>query len=72
MKNGLSNRQLKVFEIYLEKAKFDHFKWSKISKLSLSTMVANIQPSSEQISSYPSGATDPQLMILWPDKKSLK
>ena len=68
----MKNRQLKVFEIYLEKAKFDHFKWSKISKFSLSTMVANIQPSSKQMSSYPSGATDPQLMILWSDEKSLK
>ena len=29
-------------------AKFDHFKYSKISKFSLSTMVANSKPSSEK------------------------
>ena len=37
-----------------------------------STMVANIQPSFKKVSSYPSEATGPKLMILWPYKKSLK
>ena len=36
------------------------------------TMVAKITPSSKKLSSYVSGATGPELMILWPYKKSLK
>ena len=35
-------------------------------------MVANIQPSSEKISSYPFGAAGLKPMILWPYKKALK
>ena len=59
-------------EIYWKKAKFDHFNWSEIPKFSLSIMVVNIQVSSKNISSYPSGTTGPKLMILLPYKKSLK
>ena len=32
-------------------------------------MVTNIQPSLTNIFSYPSGATGPKLIILWPYKK---
>ena len=35
-------------------------------------MVANIPFCSKKIFSYPSGATGPKLMILWPYKESLK
>ena len=59
-------------EIYWKKARFDHFNWSEIPKFSLSIMVVNIQVSSKNISSYPSGTTGPKLMILLPYKKSLK
>ena len=38
--------------------------WAKITRFSLSTMVANIQPSSKKVSSYPFGAADSKLMIL--------
>ena len=38
-----------VCEIYLQKTKFDHFNWSKITKFSLSTMVLNTKPSSKKI-----------------------
>ena len=41
-------------------------------KSSLPIMVANIQPTSEKISSYSSGATVSKVMILWPYQKSLK
>ena len=41
----------------------------KSQKFPLSTMVTNIQPSLKNIFSYPSGATGPKLIILWPCKQ---
>ena len=47
-------------------AKSDHFKYSKTSKFSLSTMVANTKPSFQKcLASYPSGTTGCKLMIRW-------
>ena len=54
-----------VYEV-IEKAKFDHFNWSKNSTFSLSAMVSKKQDS------YAPGATDSKLMISWPNKKSFK
>ena len=50
----------------LNYAKCDHLTSLKSKKIFLPTMVSNIQPSSDKISSEPSGAADPQPMILWP------
>ena len=41
-------------------------------KKKLWNIVANIEPSSRNLSSYPTGATDPKPMILWPYKKPSK
>ena len=41
-------------------------------KFSLWTMEVNIQSSSKRISSYPSGATGPKLIILWSYRKLLR
>ena len=46
----------------------DHLTSLKSKIFSLSTIVANVQLSSEKNSSYPSGAGGPKPMILWPYK----